>query len=78
MRTIAVSQQECEELLQRITVGRLACSLDNQPYVVPVGFSYEPGCVYIFSTLGKRRLNACGRILKSACKPTRSGMIRTG
>ena len=54
MRTIAVSQQECEELLQRITVGRLACSLDNQPYVVPVGFSYEPGCVYIFSTLGKK------------------------
>ena len=54
MRIIAISQQECSELLKRLSIGRLACSLDNQPYIVPVCFSYEPDCIYIFSTLGKK------------------------
>jgi nitroimidazol reductase NimA-like FMN-containing flavoprotein (pyridoxamine 5'-phosphate oxidase superfamily) len=54
MRIIAMSQQECGELLRRVPIGRLACSLDNQPYVVPVAFSYEPDCIYVFSTLGQK------------------------
>ena len=54
MRIIPLSQQECSELLKRVSIGRLACSLDNQPYVVPVAFSYEPEWIYIFSTLGKK------------------------
>lgn len=54
MRIIAISQQECTELLKRVSVGRLACSLDDQPYVVPVAFSYEPNCIYVFSTYGKK------------------------
>lgn len=54
MRIIAMSQQECRELLKRVSIGRLGCSLDDQPYVVPVGFSYEPDYIYIFSTLGKK------------------------
>jgi uncharacterized protein len=54
MRIIAMSQQECKELLKRVSIGRLGCSLDDQPYVVPVGFSYEPDYIYMFSTLGKK------------------------
>ena len=54
MRIVPISPQECSELLKRISVGRLACSLDDQPYIVPVAFSYEPDCIYIFSTLGKK------------------------
>jgi nitroimidazol reductase NimA-like FMN-containing flavoprotein (pyridoxamine 5'-phosphate oxidase superfamily) len=54
MRIVAISQQECGELLQRVSLGRLACSLNDQPYVVPVAFSYEPDCIYIFSTVGKK------------------------
>jgi hypothetical protein len=54
MRIIAISQQECSDLLKRLYIGRLACSLENQPYIVPVCFSYEPDCIYIFSTLGKK------------------------
>jgi nitroimidazol reductase NimA-like FMN-containing flavoprotein (pyridoxamine 5'-phosphate oxidase superfamily) len=37
-----------------VSLGRLACALDNQPYVVPVAFSYEPGRIYVFSTVGKK------------------------
>ena len=54
MRIAAISQQECSELLQRVSIGRLACSLNDQPYVVPVVFSYEPDCIYMFSTVGKK------------------------
>jgi nitroimidazol reductase NimA-like FMN-containing flavoprotein (pyridoxamine 5'-phosphate oxidase superfamily) len=54
MRIIAISQRECIELLKRVSVGRLARSLDDQPYVVPVAFSYEPNCIYVFSTFGTK------------------------
>jgi nitroimidazol reductase NimA-like FMN-containing flavoprotein (pyridoxamine 5'-phosphate oxidase superfamily) len=54
MRIIAIAQQECRKLLTRVSIGRLACSLNDQPYIVPVTFSYEPDCIYIFSTLGKK------------------------
>ena len=54
MRVVPISDQECKELLQRVSFGRLACSLNNQPYVVPVAFSYEAGRIYIFATLGKK------------------------
>jgi nitroimidazol reductase NimA-like FMN-containing flavoprotein (pyridoxamine 5'-phosphate oxidase superfamily) len=54
MRVIAIQQEDCVDLLNRISVGRLACALDNQPYVVPVSFAYEPDCLYVFSTLGQK------------------------
>jgi nitroimidazol reductase NimA-like FMN-containing flavoprotein (pyridoxamine 5'-phosphate oxidase superfamily) len=54
MRIIPISHQECSELLKRVSLGRLACALDNQPYVVPVAFSYEPSSIYVFSTFGKK------------------------
>jgi uncharacterized protein len=54
MRIASISQEDCVELLNRVSIGRLACSLDNQPYVVPVHFVYEPGYIYVFSTVGKK------------------------
>ena len=54
MRIVATSQRECSELLKRVSIGRLACSLNDQPYVVPVAFSYEADCIYVFSTVGKK------------------------
>ena len=55
MRISAISPQESSRLLERVSVGRLACSLENQPYVVPVCFAYqEPDHIYVFSTLGRK------------------------
>jgi nitroimidazol reductase NimA-like FMN-containing flavoprotein (pyridoxamine 5'-phosphate oxidase superfamily) len=54
VRIIPISRQDCDDLLERVSVGRLACSLDNQPYVVPVCFAYELDQIYIFSTFGKK------------------------
>lgn len=54
MRIVEVSIDECKELLSRVTIGRLACALQDQPYVVPVCFSYEPEYLYVFSTVGQK------------------------
>jgi nitroimidazol reductase NimA-like FMN-containing flavoprotein (pyridoxamine 5'-phosphate oxidase superfamily) len=54
MRIVSIGKEECIELLNRVSVGRLACALDHQPYVVPINFAYEPDCLYAFSTLGQK------------------------
>jgi nitroimidazol reductase NimA-like FMN-containing flavoprotein (pyridoxamine 5'-phosphate oxidase superfamily) len=47
---------ECEDILKRQSLGRLACSHDGQPYVVPIHFSYDADhrCLYAFSTVGQK------------------------
>ena len=54
MRVTDISEDECKELLKRVSVGRLGCALENQPYLVPVCFAYEPEHVYVFSTVGQK------------------------
>jgi nitroimidazol reductase NimA-like FMN-containing flavoprotein (pyridoxamine 5'-phosphate oxidase superfamily) len=51
-----LSADECLEVLRRTTLGRLACSHHDQPYVVPVHFSYDADrhCLYGFSTVGQK------------------------
>jgi len=49
-----MTQKECRELLARSRVGRLGCSLDNQPYVVPIYFAYDADYIYVFATLGQK------------------------
>jgi uncharacterized protein len=54
MRIVEIPKDECTHLLKSMSVGRLACCLDNQPYIVPVCFAYEPEYLYVFSTVGKK------------------------
>lgn len=49
-----ISETECREVLANATVARLGCSLDDQPYVVPIVVAYEPEYLYFFSTVGKK------------------------
>jgi len=49
-----MSQEECRELLTKVGFGRLACSRENQPYVVPIYFAFEPDCLYGFATMGQK------------------------
>jgi nitroimidazol reductase NimA-like FMN-containing flavoprotein (pyridoxamine 5'-phosphate oxidase superfamily) len=49
-----MTKEECGALLVRVSLGRLACSLENVPYVVPIYFAYEPGRMYVLSTLGQK------------------------
>jgi uncharacterized protein len=49
-----MTSKQCHEFLGRMEFGRLGCVHDNQPYVVPTYFAYEPDRLYGFSTLGRK------------------------
>jgi nitroimidazol reductase NimA-like FMN-containing flavoprotein (pyridoxamine 5'-phosphate oxidase superfamily) len=49
-----ITVQQCQEFLDRKGFGRLGCVHDNQPYIVPIYFSYAPERLYGFSTLGRK------------------------
>ena len=51
-----LTHHQCVEVLERIEMGRLACSRLDQPYVVPIRFSYDAdrNCLYGFSSLGRK------------------------
>ncbi len=49
-----MNEFQCQEVLEQTGVGRLACSKDDQPYVVPIYFSFDGRHIYGFSTLGRK------------------------
>ena len=49
-----MTEDECRTALERVSFGRLACARDNQPYVLPIYFSYDGKHLYGFSTLGQK------------------------
>jgi nitroimidazol reductase NimA-like FMN-containing flavoprotein (pyridoxamine 5'-phosphate oxidase superfamily) len=49
-----MTKEECEAFLAGASLGRLGCSFDNQPYVLPIYFAYKAGCIYVFSTFGQK------------------------
>lgn len=48
--------EECAAVLSRTYLGRLGCARFDQPYIVPIHFSFDPDrkCVYAFSTIGQK------------------------
>lgn len=49
-----MNQFEIMELLEHSKVGRVACVHDGQPYIVPLNFVCHLGCLYSFTTFGKK------------------------
>jgi hypothetical protein len=49
-----ISTQECLDTVAHASAGRLGCSLQDQPYVVPIYFASEGEWIYVFSTFGKK------------------------
>jgi len=45
---------EIYDLLRRVGYGHLACSQDDQPYIVPIYFAYDGGDIFIYTTIGKK------------------------
>jgi nitroimidazol reductase NimA-like FMN-containing flavoprotein (pyridoxamine 5'-phosphate oxidase superfamily) len=46
---------ECWEVLGKTNTGRLACSLNDQPYIVPFNFAFDRRkYLYAFSTVGQK------------------------
>lgn len=51
-----LTAEQSREVLARSEVGHLACARFDQPYVVPIHFSFDAArdCVYAFSTVGQK------------------------
>jgi len=49
-----LSPAECDEMLTRLAFGRIACTYNNQPYIVPIYFGHQPGRLYGFSAQGQK------------------------
>ena len=49
-----LTRQESLEVLARTHLGRLACTREMQPYIVPIHFSYQDHWLYSFSALGQK------------------------
>jgi uncharacterized protein len=49
-----MTEKECREFLVHSSFGRLACARENEPYIVPIYFVYEPDHLYGFSTFGQK------------------------
>lgn len=49
-----MTEAECRYALRNAKVGRMACTRDNQPYVVPMYFAYNENYLYAISTFGQK------------------------
>lgn len=54
MKIEIMAEKDVREFVASTTIGRLGCSHDNQPYVVPISFVYEHNQLYGFSTYGQK------------------------
>ena len=60
-----MTEDECRRTLPQVTLGRLACAQDGQPYVVPVYLAIHSNYLYGFSSLGTKI--ECMRANPSVC-----------
>jgi nitroimidazol reductase NimA-like FMN-containing flavoprotein (pyridoxamine 5'-phosphate oxidase superfamily) len=49
-----MSPDEIETTLGRSKLGRIGCSANNRPYVVPITYAYFDGYVYAYSAPGRK------------------------
>jgi len=49
-----IRSKECREIMTRLGYGRLACSSNNRPYIVPIYFAFDTDRLCCFSTLGRK------------------------
>ena len=54
MQIEEMTLKECRGILARTSFGRLGCSREDQPYVVPIYFVFEPDHLYGFGTDGQK------------------------
>lgn len=49
-----LDEARCIDVLSAARMGRLACVMDQQPYVVPITFAFAQHSVYSFSLPGQK------------------------
>jgi hypothetical protein len=50
----SLTERECRAVLAAARLARLACALNEQPYIVPINVDYHGGFFYGYSTVGQK------------------------
>jgi hypothetical protein len=61
---LEMSPSEIEEFAVSQKVGRVGCHVHGETYVVPVIYAWEAGCIYVYTTEGKKvdMMRECPRV----------------
>lgn len=54
MQIVDMNQIEIKQVIETASVGRLACTHEGQPYIVPLNFAHYEGALYAFTTYGHK------------------------
>lgn len=49
-----MDDKEINDVLMRMGYGHLACSVNDQPYLVPIHYAYASPIFYVYTTEGKK------------------------
>lgn len=49
-----MSKRQIEDLLARVGYGHFACARNNQPYIVPIHYSFRKPDLFVYTTDGKK------------------------
>jgi uncharacterized protein len=49
-----LTDDQCREFLKHTNLGRLGCSRDDQPYIVPIYFNFDGTDIYSFAIRGTK------------------------
>jgi nitroimidazol reductase NimA-like FMN-containing flavoprotein (pyridoxamine 5'-phosphate oxidase superfamily) len=49
-----LTNEEINQMLRRHHVGRLGCSANDRPYIVPINYVFESNAVYGYSVPGRK------------------------
>ena len=73
-----MTDRECRAVLAGTNLARLACALDNQPYIVPIHVDFYDQFLYGYATLGLKIEWMRQRILSFVSRSTTSRAILDG
>ncbi|HUI39314.1 MAG TPA: pyridoxamine 5'-phosphate oxidase family protein [Methanothrix sp.] len=61
MKPRELSREDCESLLSKERYGRLALSLDDVPYIVPMSYVYSGSKIYLHSRGNGRKVETVSK-----------------
>jgi nitroimidazol reductase NimA-like FMN-containing flavoprotein (pyridoxamine 5'-phosphate oxidase superfamily) len=79
-----LSKDEIDTVLRTHQVGRLACTVDDHPYIVPITYAYDGTFIYAYSGAGhkidvmRRQPNVCFLVDEIAGPSTWKSVIAHG
>ncbi len=79
-----LNKDEIDKVLRTHQLGRLACTVDDHPYIVPINYAYDGNFIYAFSSAGhkidvmRRQPNVCFLVDEIAGPSTWKSVVAHG